>query len=317
MKYRHLGNTDLKVSHVGLGTVEIGVPYGLGMPDPPPDEECIRLLHTALDLGITYFDTAAGYGRSEELLGKAFGSLTGDRPVIATKVKQTRGRSEAPLRGDELADYISGSVEESLRRLRLERLDLIQVYIEQNGITPDLLTAMSSLKARGLVRFWGATTYGEEQALAVAQQGEPFSSIQVAYNLLDRVLESDALPRCHEAQLAVVLRSVFLQGVLSGRAQDYPAHMSEIKEPALAAEAMARASDIGIAECAVRFATYGPARPDVTLVGTFAQKELRQNIDSVAAGPLPHELVEKLAALSMAGNDLLMPSNWGLPDAFE
>ena len=128
MKYGMLGRTDLEVSRVGLGTVEIGLPYGIGLPDPPPDDECIRLLHAALDRGITYFDTAAGYGRSEELVGKALSGMGSSRPVIATKVKLRASASGPELEGAELSEQVCNSVRESIATLGADSLDLVQVY---------------------------------------------------------------------------------------------------------------------------------------------------------------------------------------------
>ena len=107
MNYSILGKTDLQVPRIGLGTVEIGLPYGVGLPNPPPDNECIELLRFALDQGITYFDTAAGYGRSEELLGKAFGKMGAARPIIATKVSMKPSRKKPHLVGKNLIKHIN------------------------------------------------------------------------------------------------------------------------------------------------------------------------------------------------------------------
>ncbi|MEK7372878.1 MAG: aldo/keto reductase, partial [candidate division NC10 bacterium] len=109
VKYHCLGTTDLTVSALGLGTVELGMPYGLGALSPPPDADCIYLLHWALDHGIGYFDTAAGYGRSEELLGKAFANRAG-RPVIATKATIHRPGDGELLQGKALASHLENSV---------------------------------------------------------------------------------------------------------------------------------------------------------------------------------------------------------------
>ena len=131
VNYGTLGATDLEVSRAGLGTVEIGLPYGIGLPEPPSDDECVALLHAALDHGITYFDTAHGYGRSEKLLGEAFGRMGSARPTIATKVRLKSSVEEPVLHGDELARLVTTSIDESRNRLQLDCLDLVQVYIEE------------------------------------------------------------------------------------------------------------------------------------------------------------------------------------------
>lgn len=321
MKYGMLGETDLEVSRVGLGTVEIGLPYGIGLPDPPPDDECIRLLRSALDLGVTYFDTAAGYGRSEELVGKAFSGMGASRPVIATKVKMRASATGPELEGAELSEHLCASVRQSLASLRADSLDLVQVYVEEDTflreeIRSPLLETVESLTAMGQVRFWGATSYGPADAREVIRQGKPFRTIQVAYNLLDRTLEHQVLPDCRKRGLGVVLRSVFLQGVLSHRTESYPANMEPLKQTARKAAAVAGAHGISLSECALRFAAYGPAQADVTLFGTFSETELEQNMAAVAAGPLHEDLMKELAPLAMDGSELLHPQTWGLPHAF-
>ena len=322
MKYGMLGETNLEVSQVGLGTVEIGLPYGIGLPDPPPDDECVRLLHAALERGVTYFDTAAGYGRSEELVGKAFSGMGASRPVIATKVKLRPSASGPQLEGAELAEHVCDSVAASLAKMRVDSLDLVQVYVEEDTfareeISAPLLEVVESLTARGQVRFWGATSYGPSDARAVVGQGKPFQTIQVAYNLLDRTLEHQVLPDCRERRMGVVLRSVFLQGVLSHRTESYPPNMEPLKQSARKAAALAGEYGISLSECALRFAAFGPAQADVTLFGTFSEAELEQNLAVVAAGPLQEELEKKLAPLAMDGSVLLYPHTWGLPHAFK
>ena len=317
-----LGRTDLEVSRVGLGTVEIGLPYGIGLPDPPPDDECIRLLHAALDRGITYFDTAAGYGRSEELVGKALSGMGSSRPVIATKVKLRASASGPELEGAELSEQVCNSVRESIATLGADSLDLVQVYVEEDTFLREeihgpLLETIESLTAKGMVRFWGATSYGPEDARAVIARGEPLQTIQVAYSLLDRTLERQVLPDCRKRGLGVVLRSVFLQGVLSHRTESYPLKMEPLKKTARRAAVLAGKYGIGLPECALRFAAFGPAQADVTLFGTFSETELEQNMAAVEAGPLPECLIEELAPLAMDGSELLYPHTWGLPHAFK
>ena len=317
-----LGRTDLEVSRVGLGTVEIGLPYGIGLPDPPPDDECIRLLHAALDRGITYFDTAAGYGRSEELVGKAFSGIGSSRPVIATKVKLRASASGPELEGVELAEHVRSSVRESISTLKADSLDLAQVYVEKDTFLREeihgpLLESIESLTAKGMVRFWGATSYGPEDARAVISRGEPLQTIQVAYSLLDRTLERHVLPDCRKKGLGVVLRSVFLQGVLSHRTESYPQSMEPLKQNARNAAALADQFGIGLSECALRFAAFGPAQADITLFGTFSEAELEKNMAAIEEGPLPEELVEELSPLAMDGSELLYPHTWDLPHAFK
>lgn len=321
MNYSILGKTDLQVPRIGLGTVEIGLPYGVGLPNPPPDNECIELLRFALDQGITYFDTAAGYGRSEELLGKAFGKIGDARPIIATKVSMQPSRKKPHLVGKNLIKHINNSIDESLRRLQTPSLDLVQVYVDQttftSGSAPDsLITEMDKLITSGKVRWWGATSYGAKDALSVIQQGIPFRTLQVAYNLLDRTLEDSILPKCRQNDIGIVIRSVFLQGILSHRMESYPKRLEVLKRTARQAQEICEEHGIALPEAALRFAIFGPAKANIILVGTFSKKELTDNIRAESLGPLPSTLSQRLDPLSMNGSELVLPQTWKLPDRF-
>jgi aryl-alcohol dehydrogenase-like predicted oxidoreductase len=126
MQTTRLGLTELKVSVLGLGTVELGMPYGLGRVAPPDDKDCIRLLQRAVDHGVSYIDTAAAYGRSEELIGRAFVSSR-PRPVIATKVT-LRDADGTPWMGRRIGEEIRASIDRSRRLLGVDRLDLVQIH---------------------------------------------------------------------------------------------------------------------------------------------------------------------------------------------
>lgn len=312
MNYGLLGATDLKVSALGLGTVELGMPYGLGLPAPPPDAECIALLHRALDLGITYFDTAAVYGRSEELLGRAFAALS-TRPVIATKAIIRSARREIPLRGAALARHLEHSARQSLRRLGLEILDLLQIHAgSADSLTiGELFQVMDRLSARGLVRHWGATTYGEEAPLQALEHPQRFRTLQVAYNLLDRRLESRVFPACWEKGVGLVLRSIFLKGALSQRHSALPERLGPLREAARRAGEVAAALGISLSALALRYAAFAP-QPHVTLCGTADVGELEADVQAFAAGPLPAAALEQLRAIRVEDETLLNPSNWGL-----
>ena len=259
MKRGRLGTTGLEVSRLGLGTVQLGMPYGLGLAEPPPDEECIGLVHRALELGITYFDTASAYGRSEELLGRAL--LAADPPpVVATKVKLCRARGEPVLHGVELERHIEGQLQHSLKRLGLERIDLVQIhYGVRAAVTDELLASMDRLTREGMVRFWGASTYGEESSVVVLGAGVGhFQTLQVAYSLLDRSLEERVIPMCRLAGTALIVRSVFLQGALSTRRSLLADHLRPLADAAARAADIACAGGMTLPEMALRFAAFSP-----------------------------------------------------------
>lgn len=310
MEYASLGNTSLEVSRVGLGTVELGLPYEIGLPPPPEDAECIRLLRMAHDAGITYIDTAATYGRSEELVGKAFAEV-GDKPVLATKVALKASAEASLFTGDALRRHLDESTASSLRSLRVERLDLLQIHsIDEAFLTDELMESMSRLQERGLVLNWGASTYGEAAPMQALGHPELIRTLQVAYSLLDRRMGERVLPRCKDLRVGRVLRSVFLKGVLSDRARHLPGHLGGLRDAALEAEKVAGDLGISLTEMALRFAVFSPCA-DVTLFGTASVDEVQANLQAVENGPLPADALAALEGLQITDPELLNPSTWG------
>lgn len=304
-----LAGTGLPASSLGLGTVELGLPYGLGKAAPPDDAACIRLLHHAQARGIAYLDTAAAYGRSEEIIGQAFPGGR-ERPVIATKVSLLDPDGTA-WSSSRMASEIQMSIDRSRTLLRTEVLDLVQIHNAEALIAGDqaLHDAMNEQIQAGNVRHWGASTYGEDAAMAVLDRGPLLRTLQIAYSLLDRTLESQVVPACHQTDTGLILRSVFLQGVLSDRRHTLPDALASLR---LAADTAARvAEDLGVSlpVVALRFALF-ESTAQIALVGTADKAELDTSIDAAVAGPLPHEAVKALRAIKVADETLLNPGSW-------
>jgi len=307
-----LGTTDIEVSGAGLGTVQLGMPYGLGLPDPPADGEAVDFLHRALDLGITYFDTAAVYGRSEELLGMALDGLA-QRPIVATKVTLRPDAADSPLGGAALRAHIEASVQRSLARLRVEHLDLLQIHSVDDAFASDgLLATMADLCRRGQVRYWGATTYGLQAPQEALEHADTFRTLQVAYSALDRRLDREVMPRCRALGVGIILRSVFLQGVLSDRRHSLPQHLAPLARAADRAAAVAGDLGVPLPELAVRFAAV-ESGAEVVLFGTTSTRELEQNLRALEAGPLPADAVAALRRIEVEDEDLLHPGAWNPP----
>ncbi|MEK6258681.1 MAG: aldo/keto reductase [Planctomycetota bacterium] len=192
MRYRPLGTTGLSVSELSFGA---GPVSGLMTGDSREDQRAV--VARAIELGINWFDTAAGYGagRSEESLGLALESLRPPQPIhVATKVRLL-------LNGEtDLRPLVAASVRESLRRLRLPRVTLLQVHNsitphrgdEPTSITPDdvlgprgVLAAMEDLRAEGLVDHFGLTGIGDPDSLRLVLHSGRFATIQAPFHLLN------------------------------------------------------------------------------------------------------------------------------------
>jgi aryl-alcohol dehydrogenase-like predicted oxidoreductase len=209
-----IAGTPLVVSRIGLGTWAIGG-WMWGGSD---ERQSIRTIHEALDRGINLFDTAPvyGFGRSEEILGKA---LAQDgrrrRAVIATKVGLD-WRDGKPFRNGSRQRIVK-EVEDSLRRLQTDAIDIYQVHWPDPG-TPiaETAAAMADLLRAGKIRAIGVSNFSPRQMdefRAVA----PLHAAQPPYNLFERVVEQDVLPYCREHGLAMLAYGSLCRGLLSGK----------------------------------------------------------------------------------------------------
>ena len=229
MRRRLLGPTDLAVSPLGLGTVQLGMRYGYDNAPPPSDSDVLRLIHRALDSGINFLDTAAAYGRGEELVGKACARRS-ERPIVATKLSIADPDTRAPLRGHALRQAIEASLHRSLQRLSATAIDLLQIHsLTAAFSTPELMSLLEEFRTSGLVRHWGVTTYGDEAPLDALGYPQVFSTLQVPYSALDRRMEERVFPIARATGCGIVLRSVFLQGLLSDRLSTLPLHLPALQ----------------------------------------------------------------------------------------
>jgi aryl-alcohol dehydrogenase-like predicted oxidoreductase len=217
---RRLGRAGLEVSALGLGCMGMSQFYGV-----PDDAESIATIRRALDLGITFFDTAESYGpySNEELLGRALGGRR-DEAVIATKFGfRLEGGKVTGV--DSRPEHVHEVVDASLRRLGTDRIDLLyQHRVDPAVPIEDAVGAMAELVWRGKVRFLGLSEAGE-RTLRRAHAVHPISALQSEYSLWERNLEARILPLLRELGIGLVPFSPLGRGFLSGaarRAEEYP-----------------------------------------------------------------------------------------------
>lgn len=207
MQYRALGNTDLKVSTIGMGCVTFGREID--------QETSFTILDHAYEQGITLYDTAEAYaaGASETVLGEWIADRgVRDKIVLATKVSGTLTRQR-----------VLSSAEESLQRLQTDCIDLFQLHSWDNE-TPleETLAALSALVDQGKVRYigcsnWTAAQLSDALAITRASGGARMESVQPPYNLVQRDIETDLLPLCAEQQIGVISYSPLAAGFLTGK----------------------------------------------------------------------------------------------------
>ena len=308
MEYRLLGSTDLKVSNLGIGTAQLGLRYGADPVEPPPAAESIRLLRRAAELGINYFDTAPAYGDIEPLVGEALEPIR-PPPVIATKL--SINNADGFFTGDDLRSRLSASVDQSLQKLHLECIDLMQIHsIVAAFVNDELLEVLDEFADSGRLRHWGVTTYGEEATLDALSAGDRFRTVQIPYSLLDRTLERRAIPALHDQGVGLILRSVLLQGALSPSWVKLPDHLQDLRNASAQVEAVAQGLGVPMSELAMRYAAFEP-EASVTLFGTALIEELESNVAVIEAGPLAADVIDALERITVEDESQLNPGTWG------
>ena len=216
MEFARFGSTDIEVSRIALGTWAIGG-WLWGGTDV---NDAVRTIHEALDLGITLIDTAPvyGFGLSEELVAKALAEkdVSRDKVVIATKAGLEWDEQEN-VRRNSKPERIREEVEQSLRRLRTDYIDIYQIHWPDPE-TPieDTAEAMYRLLQEGKVRAIGVSNYDVEQ-MERWRKVAPLHSNQLRYNLLERDIEAAELPYCREHGLAILAYSPLARGLLTGK----------------------------------------------------------------------------------------------------
>ncbi|MHB8689612.1 MAG: aldo/keto reductase [Solirubrobacteraceae bacterium] len=217
MEYRTLGNTGVRVSPLCLGAMMFG---GWGESE---HDDSIAIIHRALDAGINFIDTADVYsrGESEEIVGKALAGGRRDNVILATKVHGTMG--EDPNEFGNSRRWIIREVENSLRRLKTDWIDLYQIHRpEEDTEIDETLGALTDLVRAGKVRYIGSSTFPaslivEAQWVAQRRGRERFVCEQPPYSILVRGVEADVLPTCKRYGMGVIPWSPLAGGWLSGR----------------------------------------------------------------------------------------------------
>jgi len=246
MQTRKLGNSDLFITRIGYGAWAIG---GSGWEfawGKQNDEESIAAIKRALELGVNWIDTAAvyGLGHSEEVVGRALAEWKGNMPYVFTKCAR-RVNKQGKLHTTLKASSIRQECEDSLRRLRIEVIDLYQIHRPPDDNGPELeegWATLASLQHEGKIRWIGVSNFDIEQIKRV-QSIAPVTSLQPPYSLIRRGVETDILPFCKKEKIGVIIYSPMASGLLTGamtreRAANFPPddwrrQSSEFKEPRL------------------------------------------------------------------------------------
>jgi L-galactose dehydrogenase/L-glyceraldehyde 3-phosphate reductase len=326
MQLRTFGRTGMQLSVLGFGCGAVG---GIMVRGDPADQQ--RTVARAIAAGVNYFDTAVQYGdgESERNLGRVLQDLKPANVVVGTKVRVP----EADF--GRIADAVTKSLEGSLARLRLDRVDILHLHnpitAQGNGaalgvrqVLDEVVPAFERLRRQGKIRFLGITAVGDTAALRQVVDSNAFDSAQIVYNMLNPSA-AETLPANYPAQdygrlfehtraagVGVVGIRVLAGGALSGSAERHPI-ASPPPEPI--GSAMRYDADIdrarrllplvregfagSLTEAATRFAISHPAMGTI-LVGMATPQQFDDALAAVEKGPLPQAALDRLAALRQA-----------------
>jgi myo-inositol catabolism protein IolS len=295
MRYTNLGRTNIKVSQIGLGTNAVG---GHNLFPDLNETQGTDLVEKALDSGITFIDTADvyGFGRSEELIGQVLrrNQIKRENLVLATKGSQQK-QDDGTIRANNKPEYLRYALEESLKRLRTDYIDLYYIHYPDHE-TPfsESMGELSRLKAEGKIKEIGISNVTFEQ-LKEANADGLVSVLQSPYNLLERSAEKDLLPYCLEHHISFIPYGPLAFGILGGKynvnfkpqdgdwRQQYP-----LFQPDVLTEALTKVE---------RLKTFAAEKnasvPNIALAWLLAQK----GIDTVIPGGKgPAQVVENIKA---------------------
>ncbi len=276
MKYRVLGRTGLEVSVLSLGASPLGSVFR-GVEEP----EGIKAVHTALDMGVNFIDASPYYGltKAEAVLGKALKGVKRDRYYLATKV----GRYGAEAKDfDFSAKRVTASVDESLARLGVDSVDLIQChdieFVKLDQIVEETLPALRKVVAAGKARFVGITCLPLKSFCWVMERAQVDTILSYChYSLNDDALKG-ILPLCGEQNVGVISASPLSMGLLSLREPPawHPAP-AEVREACKKVAQLCKERGTDVAKLAVQFAV-AEERIATTLVGTASPVNIANNI---------------------------------------
>jgi aryl-alcohol dehydrogenase-like predicted oxidoreductase len=314
MQYRTLGRTGIKVSPYALGALMLGASIG-----NPDHDDSIRIIHAALDAGINFIDTADVYsnGASEEVVGKA---LKGRRDNVVLATKLSRPMGDDPNQQGASRRWIMTAVENSLRRLQTDHIDLYQIHrTDPDTDIEETLSALSDLVHSGKVRAIGSSTTPasdmvEAQWVAERRGLQRFRTEQPPYSILNRGIESEVLPIAQRYGMGTLVWGPLAQGMLTGRVRK--GQQSDLRRASLfrhlnderrldAVEqlvALAEEADLPMTHLAMAFAT---SHPGVT--SAIVGPRTMGHLDDLLAGvdiTLSDEILDRIDEIVPPGTDV-------------
>jgi len=322
MHYRKMGDSELEVSAVGVGAWEVGGAYGSF-----DEREFVEAVQRALDLGITLFDTALGYGagKSEALLSRALGSRRKEAIVVTKGGIPTRPDGKRPMDGRYAS--LMQDVDTSLQALGLDYVDLyLQHWPDKDTPIEESMGALNDIRKSGKARFIGVSNYHPAD-LRTAREHAPIITNQVGYNLFDRRWERQMFPTARELGIGIMAYGPMAHGLLTGAftretvfeendwrrrgnvfgqslftPENFPTNIGVVEELA----AIASDLGVGLAPMAIAWVLRDPVVA-VALSGTRRPQEIEENVKAldVVLSPAALERIDRCMQHLAGGTETL------------
>lgn len=312
MEKKKLGQTGIDISEVAFGGVEIGVPYGIGVhneEDMLAEQDAIRLLHRAIDEGINFFDTARLYGESERIMGSAFENRR-EEVVLASKCRHFRQGDGTLVPRQDVERYVYDSLEESLRMLRTDYIDLYMVHYADREIfeMEEVAQVFSALRDKGVVRAIGVSVYKPEETEIAVSSGV-WDAVQLPFNLMDQA-HGIHFQQAKEQGVGIIVRSVLMRGMLTDRLQKLHPELYHVEQHIQQYRTLAATTGFtGLPQFATQFALSHDAVSSV-LVGIDKVEYLKEAIASASGSYFDEELLKQAQSMGFPQPELLNLSEW-------
>lgn len=277
MLMNNFKNSKYEISKFGLGTVQFGLDYGFTK--RKTQDEVNSILQTASENGITLIDTAREYGDSEEKIGNFIENFNSDF-VIATKLRLIDDLNH--LNYANLKDSIYTSVEESLDKLQLNKIPILQLHqtVDELYKNDDFWVVINQLKEDKLIDLFGVSVYElPETQYMLMNQGDSIDFFQIPYNIFDRRFE-DIQKQLEDNNIGLISRSTFLKGIIPCAIEDIPKGLEEIKPFKEGLIKVANECNVSVADLASVFVYYNDFI-NSTILGVDSPEELESNIKSI------------------------------------
>ena len=307
MIYSHLPFCNRPISRIGLGTVQFGLDYGYSR--KKSQTEVDEILRSCVKNEINFLDTARGYGDSEEKIGTFIAGISSSPFFIATKLEKIPERITSRPR--DLVQHIEKSINSSLEKLRVPRIDLLQLHQTDTFVSEsaEFWEAIGKLKGKGYFEFFGISTYEVDETVSLINRyGDHLNFVQVPFSVFDQRFAALG-EKVKGKRIGLISRSALLKGLVAVKDEGVPVELQGIKEFKERLERLADRVSLSVSEVAILFAARSDFI-DCTLVGMNSVSELEANVRALEHISQLDAIEEDLRNLAIDDPFLVDPRRW-------